>query len=168
MIFDAARAARARSKTLLVATTHRFGPQKTVHVGGERPGGPLKIALPPTDIAVVRVLPKNQGDMVQFCLDRYPVWEQQTKAIGLSAEQVQRLIDLSKTARDTMAAAEAARAAARAATLAQKEAAAQLRAYAGGLIATIKAYASTAGVGDQHAEPEGAILARAMIPVPLK
>ncbi len=27
--------------------------------------------------------------MVRFCLDRYPVWEQQTKSIGLSPEQVQ-------------------------------------------------------------------------------
>ncbi len=116
----------------------------------------------------MRVLPTNLGEMVQFCLDRYPVWEQQTKSIGLSPEQVQTLIDLSKVAREKMAAAEAARAAAQAATLAQNAAAAELRSYAAGLIATIKAYASTAGVGDQHAEPEGAILARAQIPVPRK
>lgn len=106
------------------------------------------------------VLPNSIVETIQFCETHLPVWQAAPSSIGLTPLQIEPFASAVTDARDAFEAAQAARSASKAATTTLNANAATLRASAGDLIRTIKAFA------EMQADP-ASVYASAQIPTPL-
>lgn len=92
-----------------------------------------------------RTVPETQQAAIDFFAVRIPGWAEAPPSIGLTPETVDGIGARVAAARARLAEARAARVAAETATLALSQAMAEMRAYGGDLVKTIRTFAETTG-----------------------
>ncbi len=107
----------------------------------------------------MRVIPDKKVERLEFCEVHAKVWAEDPAAVGLTAEQCERLRVLTEQARAAREAAVEAREAARAAVTAQDAALEAAGRTAADLVRFVKAHAAAGGRG-----VENVVLAAAQIP----
>lgn len=98
-------------------------------------------AIPPTNISIMPIVPKNPADQIEFYAVHLPEWAADPSALGLTEEITDDLLAKLEAAQAAHQQALAIRNAAEAATLVYRDAVRALHARGGVAIASIKAYA---------------------------
>lgn len=91
------------------------------------------------------VVPETISGKIEFFEEHLPVWTADPTTIGLTPAQVTQLASLTAAARDAFDAAQTVRMNSRTATQTQNRAVADMAAFGGDLIKTIRAFAETTG-----------------------
>ncbi|MEL6497279.1 MAG: hypothetical protein AAF937_06115 [Planctomycetota bacterium] len=89
------------------------------------------------------IIPDGRSERINFFENRLNAWAANAAAIGLSADEVTRIAQLTTLARDGFNAAQVARDDAKSATQTQNDAIDAMAAYGADLVKTIKAFAQT-------------------------